>query len=161
MQPLSLIDKPHGVRFLDAMKNRVGARLKAIVAELADLERGGLNQVEVARKCGLSPSRFNNYLADTRTPDIDTVIRMATKLGVTTDYLLGVSESPVPDIAEVVCQLLELEGMDPVRASVVADTAQEALRLLLALPDEGDAETRSRIAAQAAWQLRGGPKPLQ
>jgi transcriptional regulator with XRE-family HTH domain len=154
MQPLSLIDNQRGGRLVDAMKNRVGEQLRAIIAER------GITQTEAARICGLSTPRFNNYLTGYRTPDLDTAIRMAGCLGVTTDYLLGVS-SGLPDIAQIVRRLLELEGMDAVRADVVADTAQEALRLLLALPDEGDAETRSRIAAQAAWQLRGGPKPLQ
>jgi transcriptional regulator with XRE-family HTH domain len=157
MQPLSLIDTRPSVRLLGAMKNRVGERLRAV---LADLEAQGVNQAEVARKCGLSPSRLNNYLAGTRTPDLDTLMRIAGKLGVTTDYLLGVS-SEMPDIGQVVLRLLELEGLDEARAALIADTVQEALGLLLALPDEGDARTRSRIAAQAAWQLRGGPKPLQ
>lgn len=154
LQALSLIDSRAGVTLLALMRNRVAEQLQAIIAER------NINQAELARICEMSQSRINNYMAGTRTPDLDAAIRMAQRLGVTTDYLLGVS-SEAPDIGEVVLRLLELEGMDKARAEVVAETAQEALRLLLALPDEGDAPTRSRIAAQAAWQLRGGPKPLQ
>ncbi len=140
--------------FTGAVKNRVGQQLQAILAER------GLSQTDAATLCGMSVARFHNYVAGYRTPDLDTLMRVASKLGVSTDYLLGFNSEP-PDIGEVVRRLLELEGMDSARAQVVADTSQEALQLLLALPAEGDAQTRSRIAAQAAWQLRGGPKPLQ
>lgn len=154
MQALSFIDAARRVRFSDAVKNRVAQQLQTI------LEHRGLTQTEAAALCDMSVARFHNYLTDYRTPDLDTVMRMAKALGVTTDYLLGFS-AELPDMGEVVRRLLELEGMDAIRAGVIADTAQEALTLLLALPDEGDARTRSRFAAQAAWMQRGGPKPLQ
>lgn len=154
MQALSFIDSSPAVRFSVAMKNRVGEQLQAI------LKQRELSQTEAANLCGLSVARFHNYLAGYRTPDLDTLMRMAKCLGVTTDYLMGFSFE-VPEMAEMIRRLLELEGMDGVRAGVVADASQEALRLLLAFPDEGDGRIRARMAAQAAWQQRGGPKPLQ
>lgn len=154
LQAYLLIDTPDCVLSLGPVKNRLPERLGAVVRDL------DISQAEAARQCGLSPARFHNYLSGFRTPDLDTLMRIAKKLGVTTDYLLGLS-SDLPELAEVVRRLLELEGMEPVRAGVVADTAQEALQLLLALPAEGDARTRSRIAAQAAWRQRGAPRPLQ
>jgi transcriptional regulator with XRE-family HTH domain len=154
MQALSFIDTLQGVGFFGSVKNRVGDQLQAI------LKQRDLSQTDAADLCGMSVARFHNYYTGYRRPDVDTVMRMAKALGVTTDYLLGFSFE-VPDIAEVVRRLLELEGTEPTRAEVVAETAQEALGLLLALPDEGDARIRARIAAQAAWQQRGGPKPLQ
>ena len=154
MQAHLLIDSSASLVFPINMKNRVGERLRAIMAERE------LTQTAAADLCGLSVARFHNYVSGYRMPDLDTLMRIAKAFGTTTDYLLGFSFEP-PDLAEVVRRLLELEGMDAIRADVVAATVQEALALLLALPDEGDARTRSRIAAQAAWQLRGGPKPLQ
>lgn len=154
MSTLSFIDDPRPHVFLGAVKNRVAQQLQAILAE------HGLSQTEAANRCGMSVARFHNYYSGYRTPDLDTLMRMAGKLGVTTDYLLGFNVEP-PEIGNVVLRLLELEGLEPARAEAIAETSQEALRLLLALPAEGDALTRSRIAAQAAWQLRGGPKPLQ
>jgi transcriptional regulator with XRE-family HTH domain len=154
MQALSFIDGTRPVVFSRLMKNRVPQQLQAILGQR------DLSQTDAAALCGMSVARFHNYVTGYRTPDLDTVMRMANALGVTTDYLLGFSLE-LPDMAGIVRRLLELEGMDPVRAEAVAETSQEALQLLLALPDEGDAQTRSRIAAQAAWQLRGGPKPLQ
>lgn len=150
----SFIDADRAALFTSAVKNRVSQQLQTLLKER------GLTQTEAAALCKMSVARFHNYVSGYRTPDLDTVMRMAKALGVTTDYLMGFNFD-APDLAEVVLRLLELEGVDPVRAEVVAETAQEALRLLLALPAEGDARTRSRIAAQAAWQLRGGPRPLQ
>lgn len=154
MQALSFIDGTRRVGFSGAVKNRVDLQLQAI------LRQRDLSQTDAAELCGMSVARFHNYYTGYRKPDLDTAMRMAKALKVTTDYLLGFN-SELPDMAGIVRRLLELEGMDNVRAEAVGETAQEALRLLLALPDEGDAQTRSRIAAQAAWQLRGGPKPLQ
>ena len=154
MQAPSFIDGLPFVRFSGAVKNRLPQRLQTI------LEQKGLKQTEAAELCGMSVARFHNYVTGYRTPDLDTVMRIAKALGVTTDHLLGFS-ADAPDVGEVVQRLLELAGLETARAAVVAETSQEALKLLLALPVEGDARTRSRIAAQAAWQLRGGPKPLQ
>lgn len=154
MQAHSFIDVPRRVGFSGAVKNRVDQQLQAI------LRQRDLSQTDAAELCGMSVARFHNYYTGYRKPDLDTAMRMAKALKVTTDYLLGFNLD-LPDMAGIVRRLLELEGMDNVRAEAVGETAQEALRLLLALPDEGDAQTRSRIAAQAAWQLRGGPKPLQ
>lgn len=154
MQAHSFIDAQRYVGFSGPVKNRIDMQLQAL------LKQRGLSQTDAAELCGISLARFHNYYSGYRRPDLDTLMRMADGLKVTTDYLLGFSLE-LPDMAGVVRRLLELEGMDSVRAEAVADTAQEALRLLLALPGDGDAPTRSRIAAQAAWQLRGGPKPLQ
>ena len=154
MQALSFIDVSRRVGFSEPVKNRVDQQLQAI------LRQRDMSQTEAAALTDMSVARFHNYLTGYRTPDLDTVMRIAKAFGVTTDYLLGFNFE-APDLAEVVRRLLELEGMDQIRAAVVADTAQEALKLLLGLPDEGDARLRARIAAQAAWQQRGGPKPLQ
>lgn len=135
--------------------NRLGERLRERVAQL------GISQVEAARRCGLSPSRFGNYYKNSRSPDLDTLMRMARALQTSTDWLLGFSAVEPADVAGIVGRLLELEGLPPARAAAIAETAQEALRVLAALSDEGDARSRSRIAAQAAWQLTGDTRPVR
>lgn len=158
-QAPSLMDIARSVISLDAMQNRLPERLAAVIAKLR------ISQAEAARRCKISPSRLNNYLKypvdGGRTPDIDTLMRIAQGLGTTSDYLLGLSEPEPPNIGVIVERLLQLEGTDPVRADAVAAAVQRALRILLALPDEGDAATRSRIAAQAAWQTLHEPEPPQ
>jgi transcriptional regulator with XRE-family HTH domain len=135
--------------------HRVGERIRA---RLKVLE---ISQADAARRAHLSTQRFGNYAQGTRTPDLDTLMRIARALGTTTDWLLGFSAGEPPDVKIVVCRILELEGLPTERAVAIAETVQEALRVLSALPDEGDSHTRSRIAAQAAWQLRDGSKPTQ
>jgi transcriptional regulator with XRE-family HTH domain len=135
--------------------HKVGERIRARINVL------GISQADAARRSGLSSQRFGNYAQGTRTPDLDTLMRIARALGTTTDWLLGFSVGEPPDVAIVVCRLLELEGLPTERAVAIAETVQEALRVLASLPDEGDAQTRSRIAAQAAWQLRAGSKPTR
>lgn len=145
----------HGPRVPSESMIKVSERIRSRIAD------AGLKQIDVARACGLSGQRFNNYAQGFRTPDIDTLARIAKALGVTTDWLLGLSETGPVDVYPVVLSLLELEGLAPERSRAIASVVQEALRILTALPDEGDVGFRSRMAAQAAWQSQRGSKPKQ
>ena len=49
----------------------------------------GLNQEELAGKIGVSRSALSLYEIDRREPDLETVKKIASLFGVTTDYLLG------------------------------------------------------------------------
>lgn len=49
----------------------------------------GLNQEELAGKIGVSRSALSLYEIDRRKPDLETVKKIASLFGVTTDYLLG------------------------------------------------------------------------
>lgn len=143
---------------------RIRARYKEI----------GLNQKQAAEACGCSTAQFGNYCAmntNNRVPDVHWLPRLARGLKTTTDWLLGLTEFvPVDaqavtarvmelDIRSVVLQLLDLEGMSRERAEVVASASQAALRLLAALPIEGDARTLALMAAQMSWQSQLTAKP--
>lgn len=65
-----------------------GKRLKARAKEL------NLADTEVARRAGLGDSRYGNYVADAREPDLATLLRIADALEATPDHLLGVSKLP-------------------------------------------------------------------
>jgi transcriptional regulator with XRE-family HTH domain len=52
----------------------------------------GLNQEELAGKIGVSRSALSLYEIDRREPDLETVKKIASLFGVTTDYLLGLTE---------------------------------------------------------------------
>lgn len=142
------------VLFDNQMTNQLSQQLQALLKER------GISQTNAAELCDLSLARFHNYVSGTRIPDLDTLIRMADRFNVTTDYLLG-ANAELPNLGEVVLRLLELEGIENKRATVIAEAAQEALKLLLSLPNEGDARTRSRIAAQAAWNRGAKLTPPQ
>lgn len=60
-----------------------GGQLRKRAAEL------DLNQAEVARRCGLSPERYGQYVRHQREPDFATLDIICRELGVTPSYLLG------------------------------------------------------------------------
>lgn len=147
----------HGNESLTVNMGNLAVRIRQRYEEL------GLTQAEAAKASGCSTARFGNYVtqveANRRKPDLDTLARIARALRTTTDWLLGLSEVVPVDAQAVILRLLELEGMPRERAEVIATAAEEALRLLSALPDEGDARTRALLAAQAAWQMKPSAKP--
>lgn len=57
-------------------------------------ELRGLNQVELATLTGLQASAISHFETGTRKPSFDNLRRLADKLAVTTDYLLGRVEEP-------------------------------------------------------------------
>jgi transcriptional regulator with XRE-family HTH domain len=50
----------------------------------------GLSQVDVARLAGLNERRFNHYARGRRQPDLATLVRIASTLKTTPNWLLGV-----------------------------------------------------------------------
>lgn len=61
----------------------LGEKLRARAREL------GLSDVEVARRLGLSQSRYANYVLDKREPDLGTFVRICQILGTAPNALLG------------------------------------------------------------------------
>lgn len=62
--------------------------------------RGELKQAEFARKVGLAQNTYNRYESGERIPDIEVLARLAARLGVSTDWLLGLdNEDAVPAAA--------------------------------------------------------------
>ncbi|VBB05613.1 Hypothetical protein LUCI_0823 [Lucifera butyrica] len=57
-------------------------------------EKSGLNQSQAAEKLGISRVNYNRYENGEREPDNATLSRLANFFGVTTDYLLGLIDSP-------------------------------------------------------------------
>jgi transcriptional regulator with XRE-family HTH domain len=53
-------------------------------------EELGLSHAEVARRAGLSETRYGNYATGQREPDFATLMRIASVLGATPNDLLGV-----------------------------------------------------------------------
>ena len=64
---------------------------------LAELRQdAGLTQKELADKLFVSKGTISNYENGIHYPDIERLISLAELFGVTTDYLLGRSHSPLP-----------------------------------------------------------------
>lgn len=143
--------KSTALRRLQGIMVTLGSRIRQRFEEL------GISQAEAARAANCSTARFGNYVTGTRNPDLETLARIATALRTTTDWLLGLSDAAPVDIEAVLRRILELDGMPAPRAAVIAQAAEEALRLLASLPSGGDGQTRALLAAQAAWQLKSRP----
>jgi transcriptional regulator with XRE-family HTH domain len=52
-----------------------------------------LADAEVARRAGLSPRRYGNYVTGDREPDLQTLVRICKVLATTPDHLLGFDET--------------------------------------------------------------------
>lgn len=52
-------------------------------------EQLGITHAEVARRTGLTERRYGNYVSGLREPDLQTLVRIASTLGVTVDELIG------------------------------------------------------------------------
>lgn len=59
-------------------------------------EQRSLTQSELATLTNISRSRLSLYETDKREPDFDTLSRLSDFFDVTTDYLLGRSDTPNP-----------------------------------------------------------------
>lgn len=70
------------------MSELLGKRLKAL------REKKGISQKFVAAKIGVNNSTLSGYESGYREPDGETLLRLADFYEVTTDYLLGRSNSP-------------------------------------------------------------------
>ena len=53
-----------------------------------------LNQEELGKKIGVGKTTISQYESETRSPDTDTLQRLAEVFDVSTDYLLGRTEAP-------------------------------------------------------------------
>lgn len=52
-------------------------------------KKAGLNQAELAKKIGVSPSAIGMYEQNRRSPDNETILRLCDFFDVSSDYLLG------------------------------------------------------------------------
>lgn len=52
----------------------------------------GMSDAEVARRVGLGERRYAHYVADTREPDLATLVKISRTLDVTPNELLGVTD---------------------------------------------------------------------
>ena len=56
-------------------------------------ETTGLSQIELAKKIGVAASTYRNYENTSREPNYDTLVKIASVLEVSTDFLLGAQQS--------------------------------------------------------------------
>lgn len=59
----------------------------------------GMNQVQLAKRLGVTKSAVNSWETGTNSPSLIYIIKLAQVFGVSTDYLLGVNERLTVDIS--------------------------------------------------------------
>ncbi len=99
----------------------VGGRLRARAREL------GLSDAEVARKAGLTATRYGHYVNDIREPDLATVVRICRVLGMRPDELLGFEDLSVNGVAGLQQRIIGFSAMMDDATLQVAVAVMQAL----------------------------------
>ena len=72
-----------------------------------------MKQAEFARKIGIAQNSYNRYESGERVPDITVLSQLASRLRVSTDWLLGLSDKTnTPSAAPSVAQVAEPSTVD-------------------------------------------------
>jgi len=69
-------------------KSQIGDRIKQL------LETRGLTQAQLSTKSGLPPATISHFITGLRTPGTSSLRKLSDALGVTVEYLLGITEEP-------------------------------------------------------------------
>lgn len=93
-------------------------------------EQLGISHAEVARRAGLSETRYGNYVSGRREPDLATLVRIASALATTPNELLT-SDISVPKPDELIRQrtmsaLIALRADDLERVAIIVEALASA-----------------------------------
>ena len=121
----------------------VGSRLRSRALDL------GLSDAEVARRTGLSTTRYGHYVTDYREPDLATLVRICRVLGMRPDELLAYDQPADPN--DKLAQLRKkitgfVEAMD-------AQTLELAVPVMQALAATSDLRKASPDNAGASTDV--------
>ena len=61
-------------------------------------EKSGHSQQEIANYLGITRQAYNHYETGKREPDNSTLVKLSSFFSVSTDYLLGKTKNPQPDV---------------------------------------------------------------
>lgn len=71
--------------------------------QLKELREGiKLNQRELSDRLGVEPSKYNKWESGKNSPSFETLVALARYFNVTTDYLLGITDTDIKPIKKVV-----------------------------------------------------------
>lgn len=111
----------------------------AVYSRIKELrESKNESQATLARSLGISQSALGNYERGDRVPDADLILKLARFFGVSSDYILGLSDTTTPQI-EAVHDLIGLsEESTKVLSNLLKSGATEELRALNAIISSGN-----------------------
>ena len=123
---------------------QVGPRLRARALELQ------LTDAEVARRAGLTSTRYGHYVSGYREPDLATLVRVCRVLGLRPDDLLGY-DSPCGQSDELQERRRRVMAFVEVMDAETLDLAIPVMQALAATPglrgtpsEAGDVQDRAR-----------------
>ena len=89
------------------------------------LESKGIQQKELAAQCGFSAARLSNYIVGRTEPSIDALYSICDALGVSSDYLIGLSDSWAPASVVSIASDFQprslIDDLSPARQKAVED----------------------------------------
>ncbi len=130
----------------------IGDRLKARAAEL------GLSGAEVARRAGLTATRYGHYLQDIREPDLATLVRICRVLGIRPDVLLAYDQAAPSSDALLAKRAAVAAYLDVLDAGSLdlALLVVQAIAATTRLRSPAPAPAESLGAGKAGRRTRGG-----
>jgi transcriptional regulator with XRE-family HTH domain len=126
----------------------VGGRLRSRAVEL------GLSDAEVARRAGLTSTRYGHYVTDTREPDLATLVRICRVLGTTPDELLGFDRAEQDELAE---RRRSVAGFAEIMDGSTLDIAVAVMHALAATLRLGPGVQLPESARRAGRQIKREP----
>lgn len=107
---------------------------KAFAERLSDLVQAkkdtGLSHDEICRQIGASSGGLSEWMSDNKTANIDNLAKISKYFGVSTDYLLGLSNLKTPDVD--IQKACELTGLSDDAIQLLQEAyAADALNVLL------------------------------
>lgn len=125
----------------------------------------GLTQEEAAEKIGVSNKTYSKWETGATSPDLETVVRLAQAFGITTDSLLGLSDSRPVSFEEAARAEAERNADNPVTAFFrmyetliavsyrILEDGKEKEKWVPAEPDEYPEYPRRVVSNQNAYQM--------
>lgn len=116
-----------------------------------------LTQRQIAQSLSIDRSTYAYYETGKTHPDFETLTRIARMFGVSTDYLLGLDESPARSVIKAIPGLEDSKrDMGPERMELARLTEDEQALVLLFRQLDDDA--KERLFTQAVSSARSSKK---
>ena len=115
-------------------------------------KEAGLTQKELGEKLNVAANTINGYETGHRTPDYETLIKMADYFSVTTDYLLGhEKQSDKKNNEDEYYKYLEKEYWELIKKLNIVE-----IKVLKSIVDEGISLVDINNALKEIWEKKKG-----
>lgn len=85
------------------------------------LQEKEISQKDFSAMLNIAPTTLNGYIKNKRQPDIKLIRSIASKLNVSTDYLLDYNENGIKLNAQELSAVMKLRTLDPSQQRIILD----------------------------------------